>query len=70
MDRVPVTSTVIATIAYDPPSQTLEVEFHTGRIYQYFDVTSTTHRALMTADSVGRYYNRYIRNRFPVREVE
>jgi hypothetical protein len=69
IDRTPVTSSVIAGVTYDPRTNTLEVEFHTGRVYQYFDVPPTEYDALRQADSVGRYFNRAIRNRYRSREV-
>ena len=38
MKRKSVDSTNIASIGYDKDSQTLEVEFLNGGVYQYFDV--------------------------------
>jgi hypothetical protein len=38
MNREAVTSSNIASIGYDEDSQTLEIEFLNGGLYQYFDV--------------------------------
>ena len=47
MKRNPVTSSTIAAIGSDAKSQTLEVEFLSGFLYQYFDVPQRMHEALM-----------------------
>ena len=57
MKRIPVASSTIATIGYDAKSQTLEVEFQGGSLYQYFDVPQRVHEALLHADSKGNFLN-------------
>ena len=69
MLRTPVTSSVIASVGYDSASSTLEVEFRTRRVYQYFRVPPAVHDALMRAQSIGEYFNRRIRNRYRSVEV-
>jgi len=61
MERLPVTSSSIAEIGYDPSTATLEIMFVDGRVYQYFDVPVAVYEALMTASSVGQYFHREIR---------
>lgn len=55
MNRQPVTSSNIASIGYDADSQTLEIEFLNGGVYQYFDVPQHVHQELMNASSHGQY---------------
>lgn len=55
MNRQPVTSSNIASIGYDADSQTLEIEFLNGGVYQYFDVPQYVHEELMNASSHGQY---------------
>lgn len=55
MNRQPVTSSNIASIGYDVDSQTLEIEFLNGGVYQYFDVPQYVYEELMNADSHGQY---------------
>ncbi len=62
-------SSVIANIGYDSRTQTLEVEFHTGRVYQYFAVPAAVVEELRTADSMGRYFNQEIRPHYRSREI-
>lgn len=60
MRRKPVQSSVVRSIGYDPESKTLEVEFADGHLYEYYDVPAAIHRRLMTAESVGRFLNRFV----------
>lgn len=64
MNRTPVTSTSILSVGYDDLTFVLEVEFATGRIYQYFDVPRAHFDAMLTAGSVGAYFNANIRDVF------
>lgn len=64
MDRENVTSSNISSIGYDAESQTLEIEFLNGAIYQYFDVPEQVHAELMAADSVGAFLARNIKGSF------
>ena len=62
MERTPVTSTDIRAIGYDQDSQTLEVEFNTGSVYQYTGVPISEYDSLMNADSKGKYFNSNVKN--------
>ena len=61
MKRYPVNSSNIASVGYDPATQTLEIEFHDGRVYQYFDVPQSVYEALMRAESAGKYLHEHIK---------
>lgn len=69
MQRDPVSSSNLASVGYDPTTYTLEVEFNSGRVYQYFDVPEHIYQELMSAGSVGSYFSRSIRNSFVCSEV-
>lgn len=69
MNRTPVSSSNIASIGYDSDAVTLEVEFHTGKVYQYFDVPEAVHVELMQASSVGTYLNANIKNHYRYAQV-
>ena len=64
MIRQPVSSSNICSIGYDAKSQTLEMEFHSGGIYQYFNVPESIYNALMSASSHGSYFHRHIEDRY------
>lgn len=65
MQRFPVSSNSLAEIGYDPDFETLEVQFLHGGVYQYYNVPPFLYERLMAADSLGRFYNAEIKNRFP-----
>jgi hypothetical protein len=65
MERTPVTSSNISSIGYDADSQTLEVEFKNGAIYQYSGLPYGEYEGIMGADSKGKYLNANIKNRYP-----
>lgn len=57
MHRVPVVSTTMNSVGYDPEKRTLEIEFTGGEVYEYYEVPEEIHRDLMAAESKGRYFN-------------
>jgi len=64
MQTLPVDSTVIAEIGHDPDTNILEVRFHNGRVYHHFLVPRSEYQALLNAESIGAYFNRFIRPRY------
>jgi hypothetical protein len=61
MKRTSVISSNVAEVGYDPSTQTLEVQFKDGSIYQYFDVPQHVYEGLMSAASKGQYLNKEIK---------
>ncbi len=55
MDRKAVNSSMLASIGYDKATQTLELEFTSGEVWQYMDVPNEEFEALMNAPSHGGY---------------
>lgn len=64
MERVPVSSSNVASVGYDVATSTLEVEYLDGSVYQYFDVPQHEHNALMGSGSIGGYLNSNIKNQY------
>ena len=62
-------SSNLESVGYDDRTQTLEVQFVNGRIYQYYGVPSNMHEQLMQAPSKGRFFNTYIRNSYAFSRV-
>jgi len=69
MNRDQVSSTNIRSIGYDAGTQTLEVEFLSGSVYQYYGVSGVLHEEMMRAASKGRFLNQYIKNAYPYSRV-
>ena len=65
IQRKSVVSSNLSSMGYNPIIQTLEVEFNNGSVYQYFKVPQKVYRELESADSLGRYFSKNIRNEFP-----
>ncbi|MDD4927729.1 MAG: KTSC domain-containing protein [Gallionella sp.] len=69
MNRDPVPSSNLASVGYDDATQTLEIEFSNGNIYQYYNVAAPLFEQLMQAPSKGQFLNVYIRNAYPYSRV-
>lgn len=65
MNRDPIASTNIASAGYDEASQTLEVEFTSGAVYQYYNVEPALAEEFFNAASKGQFLNVYIKNAYP-----
>jgi KTSC domain-containing protein len=64
VEREAVSSSAILSVGYDPTTMTMEVEFTSGRVYQYFDVSEEEFGALMSAESHGSYLATNIKGRY------
>jgi hypothetical protein len=72
MERSPVESSNIQAIGYDPQTRVMEVEFGRdvypgyphNRVYQYFEVPSEVHQALMNAPSHGEFLYEHVAYEF------
>ena len=69
MRVVVVQSSTLAAVGYDASGQLLQLEFRSRAVYHYFDVPATVHRALLSAESKGSFFNRSIRGRFSYHQV-
>lgn len=62
MERTPVSSTTITSVGYDDATGTLEVEFTSGTLYQYFDVPRMVFDDLSSGGGgVGAYFNGHVK---------
>lgn len=70
MERQAVSSSNLASVGYDPNSETLEVEFvSTGKVYEYYNVPQFMFDRLMDASSIGKFFSAEIRNTYPCNPV-
>lgn len=69
MQREAVRSSNIRSVGYDPETAVLEIEFHSGSVYQYLSVPPDIHASFMQAASKGKFLTAHIKNRFPFRQV-
>lgn len=59
----------IAAIGYDSAAKILQVQFHSGGVYQYEDVPADMADAFAKSDSKGRFLSTHIKDRHPYRKV-
>ena len=64
VEWVPLESSVFTSAAYRAGARQLYLRFHEGNIYRYFECPRSVYRALLAAESKGRYFAQNIRNRF------
>lgn len=69
INRESVSSSNIASLGYDGQTETLEVEFLNGNVYQYYNVGADLYEQLNAASSKGQFLNTYIRNSYPYSRV-
>jgi len=61
MERQNVNSSNLASVGYENTSNTLEVKFNHGGIYQYSNVPESVYLGLMNASSHGKYFDANIK---------
>ena len=61
-----VESTAIEAIGYDAATQTLEVKFLSGKVYEYAPVTPDLYQAFLAAPSKGAFFNEQIKGIVPL----
>ena len=71
MKRVTIASasSVIESVKYRGKTQNLNITFHNGKTYRYFDVPKAVYEHLLADDSKGAYFNEVIKPHFDYEEV-
>ena len=69
MDRNAVASSNLASVGYEEQTETLEVEFLGGAVYQYYNVPLNMYEQLMQTPSKGRFLSTYIKNAYAYSRV-
>ena len=71
ISRIPVASAMLSAVGYEPISQTLYAEYRNKkRVYAYRGVPAEEYSRLVRAASVGRFMNKRIKGRYPVRRMD
>jgi len=69
LERQPVKSRILRSVGYDESSKTLEIEFHSGLVYEYLGVPLKVYKDLLSSDAVGKYFSDKVRNRFRTKQM-
>lgn len=62
--RTSVGSSNIASVGYDAENNILEIEFHHGAVYQYFDVSEDVYEELISSAAIGSYFMNEIKEKY------
>jgi hypothetical protein len=66
MDIIPIDSSAIQAVGYDPLTQRMRITFAAGHSYDYYGVPRHVFEGLVRAKSKGTFYNDHIRDRYGV----
>lgn len=69
MIRQPVASTRVKAVGYDRDREAMEVEFTDGTVFCYHGVSRETYVNLLTAASIGKFFNVHIRDVYDYERV-
>ena len=64
MNWIDVSSSNLSRVRYEDRTNTLEIEFQGGRVYQYFDVPKQIYESLLKAESKGSFFHEQIRGHY------
>lgn len=67
--RAAVESSCLASVGYRTETETLEIEFRSGAVYQYFHVPFEIYRRLLDAESKGSFFGRFIKIRYSTKRM-
>lgn len=65
-----VVSSNIAQVGHDPNQNVLIIRFVNGTYYRFDNVPEQVYNNFITAQSVGKYFQSYIRNTYPFKKIE
>jgi len=64
MERENVQSSNIASLGFDFNTSILEVEFHSGAVWQYYDVPENVYYDMKNSVSMGRFFSSRIKGQY------
>lgn len=62
-------SSQVKAIRYFDDTKTLEVDFVTGKTYQYYEVPETIYEAALAAASIGKFINANVKSIFQYKQI-
>jgi KTSC domain len=70
MHRTAIAANGIAQVGYEDGSEILEIEFTSGKVFQFFNVPPKMFHQLMDTQFKEFYYQNNIHDRFPYKRIE
>jgi hypothetical protein len=62
-------SSTIASASYDEETNILEIAFHSGSIYAYYDVSEEIYKKFLESASKGKFHAKHIKNAFEFKRI-
>ena len=62
IERIAVNCKKLASVAYDPATYTLELEFQNSDLFQYFGIPEYIFESLLKSSSKDKFVSLYIKN--------
>jgi len=69
MERQDVLSSNIKSFGYNINSKTMEIEFFSGDIYEYYNVDESVNHEFKDAISKGKFFNRSINGKYEAKKI-
>ncbi len=69
LERQPVKSRILRSVGYNDSTKILEIEFHTGLVYQYSGVPPKVYADFMHSDEIGKFFSEKVRTQFRTKQV-
>ena len=69
LERQSVKSVILRSVGYDERTKVLEIEFHSGLVYQYSGVPLKIYTDLMRSGEIGKYFSDKVRTQFRTKQV-
>lgn len=67
---VPVVSSDIAAMGYDPATFEMQIQFQTGRVYSYQSFPLSLYQAFIGAPSKGKFFAQFIKKIYPATRLD
>lgn len=64
MKMIPVSSSAITHIGYDKDTKQMKITFKQSKTYDYCNVPESVFESFLSASSVGKYYDQYIKDKY------
>lgn len=69
MNREYVESSMITSFGFDSSISTLEVEFKSGAVWQYYDVPESVYYEMKSSSSCGKFFHANIKGQYSESQV-
>jgi hypothetical protein len=60
---------MLRSVGYDASTKIMEIEFHTGLVYQYSGVPPKVYADLMRSEEIAKYFTEKVRPLFRTKQV-